>query len=158
MIYVRWPGMSSSVSASGSHCSLVRSLLDPLWFCITPFGPISIAPLGDAGMVIVEIVVLLSIPEECLLGRFAGSMPSDVLSRPRSSSLLLIRAFRIGLCQVLRIGYSVVSRPDESYAGVHSCAGCRGSSHTSLLLWPPSFSTHVNCSIFSSRLRMGGVA
>ena len=49
MIYVRWPGMPSSVSASGSHCSLARSLLDPLWFCTTKFGPISIAPHGDLG-------------------------------------------------------------------------------------------------------------
>ena len=63
MIYVLWPGMPFSVSAAGSHCSLVRPLLDPLWFCATQFGPISIAPHGDAGAAIVEILVLLSSPE-----------------------------------------------------------------------------------------------
>jgi len=150
--------MPSSVSASGSHCSLVRSLLDHLRFCTTPFGPISIAPHGEAGVAVVEIVVSLSSPEECLLGRFSGSMLCDVLSSFRPSSLLRIRSFCVGLCQVLRIGYSVVSQPDESYAGFHSWAGCRGSHHTSLLLWPPSSSTHVDCSIFSPSLRMGGVA
>ena len=100
----------SSASASGSHCRTVLSLLDPLWFCTTQFGPISIAPHGDAGVAIVETVVLLSNPQECLLGRFAGSMLCDVLSSSRSSPLLLIRSFCVGLRQVLRIGYSVVRR------------------------------------------------
>jgi hypothetical protein len=85
MIYVRWPGMPSSVSASGSHCSLVRSLLDPLWICTTPFGPISIAPHGDAGVAIVEIVVSLSSPEECLLGRFAATFCPVPDRRPFSA-------------------------------------------------------------------------
>jgi hypothetical protein len=82
-----WPDTPSSVSVAESRSNLAQCMLDSLWFCTIPFGPVSITPPGVSEVAIVGTGVSLSSPVVYGSGQCAESMLYVVLSRARYSPL-----------------------------------------------------------------------
>ena len=113
-----WPDMPSSVSVAESRSNLAQCMLDFLWFCTTPFGPVSITPPGVSEVAIVGTGVSSS-PVVYGPGQCAVSMLYAVWSRARYLATRRMRLLCVRPCLVVRNGRKVVSRLVEFYVDVH---------------------------------------